>query len=413
MVGELAAFGYDSQYDEAESVFLDGISQATFNTSLMLALQNDAGHENAHLKIYFLTRSAIKHLKTEQLAQEKRGEKSSLLFRPAITDCFVAVKVSPTADKRSSYMKCLNYSDEHLYTELKRAYADVECSKAIQERRKTLKCLLGLLYEDGKRHHSTESDFMTDTSHMSDGSQRIARKHQEDELWKMDCPTLRNELAKMDEEVDYANSKLIRASKKRAHEMARQQKKCDIITAVLQAVSEKRGIFTVRHSLKILFFYAVCLEQIAISKVRSRPHNLITKVWIRESCKCWCFKEKIHLEPLMETQVHCEISFLYPSIHTKFITPQNQAIFWITARAGSCGTGVSVTGRYARMHIWNFRSLFNLLAVTDQKMEMGPLYVLLLDTYSKRLLVHHWLVYLTTIPFFMHFLQLCNAENAY
>uniref|UniRef100_A0A915CE45 TBC1 domain family member 30 n=1 Tax=Parascaris univalens TaxID=6257 RepID=A0A915CE45_PARUN len=119
-----------------------------------------------------------------------------------------------------------------------------ECPEMVFRRRAYLEKLLGILYEDCRRRISTDVDLTTDSSHLSDSSQRTSSALTEQQLQKLDCDSLKQRIEQMCCDVDYANMKLLKVLKQRAHQLARQAARCNIITAVLQAVSEKRRIDT-------------------------------------------------------------------------------------------------------------------------------------------------------------------------
>lgn len=68
----------------------------------------------------------------------------------------------------------------------------------------------------------------------------------------MTCNTESEEIRKLLEEllrsIKYTNNKLIKATKHRARQINRQFAKCDIITAALQAMSEKKGEWIVSRT---------------------------------------------------------------------------------------------------------------------------------------------------------------------
>ncbi|GMS96004.1 hypothetical protein PENTCL1PPCAC_18179, partial [Pristionchus entomophagus] len=115
------------------------------------------------------------------------------------------------------------------------------------EQTKKLAELLNEIYAFGKDEKrgspsSCSSSFYSCTSALSDGSGERSAPINEDTLNTMTLESLRERAACLQDEISEINRHLVRAVKKCAHEKSKRRSQCNIVSAVLQALSEKRRI---------------------------------------------------------------------------------------------------------------------------------------------------------------------------
>ncbi|GMR48484.1 hypothetical protein PMAYCL1PPCAC_18679, partial [Pristionchus mayeri] len=120
-------------------------------------------------------------------------------------------------------------------------------SLEMTEQTKKLADLLNEIYAFGKDEKrsspsSCSSSFYSCTSALSDGSGERTAPVNEEALKNMTLESLRERAATLQDEISEINRHLVRAVKKCAHEKSKLRSQCNIVSAVLQALSEKRRI---------------------------------------------------------------------------------------------------------------------------------------------------------------------------
>ncbi|GMT24883.1 hypothetical protein PFISCL1PPCAC_16180, partial [Pristionchus fissidentatus] len=122
------------------------------------------------------------------------------------------------------------------------------CTDQMIERTKKLADLLNEIYAFGKDENKrsppscSSSSFYSCTSAMSDGSAERSAHLNTETMMNMDIEELREQAASLQDEISEINRHLVRAVKKCAHEKSKLRSQCNIVSAVLQALSEKRRI---------------------------------------------------------------------------------------------------------------------------------------------------------------------------
>ncbi|KAF8370753.1 hypothetical protein PRIPAC_77182 [Pristionchus pacificus] len=115
------------------------------------------------------------------------------------------------------------------------------------EQTKKLADLLNELYAFGKdEKRSSPSSYSSShyscTSALSDGSGERSAPINEETLNTMTLESLRDRAASLQDEISEINRHLVRAVKKCAHEKSKLRSQCNMVSAVLQALSEKRRV---------------------------------------------------------------------------------------------------------------------------------------------------------------------------
>ncbi|VDN56985.1 unnamed protein product [Dracunculus medinensis] len=104
--------------------------------------------------------------------------------------------------------------------------------------RLSLEKLLEIIYDDCKKSNNVETDSNTEYSLLSDSSSlHNPTRFTEHELWQIDTSELQRLAESIKAEIEYENDKLIKALRRKLNYQNKQQSNCDIITAVLQAIS--------------------------------------------------------------------------------------------------------------------------------------------------------------------------------